>query len=110
MAFTAIDANFSLAPYVTKLVTGGVQLVGRYLSHTPSKNLTRAEALAFGNRGIGCWMVWETTQGRGLEGKDARTADVADGIEQAAAIGAPRGAGIYFAVDSDVSTCKLQGR
>jgi hypothetical protein len=112
MAFSAIDANSTLAPHVAALTAQGVQLVGRYLSHTPAKNLTRAEALLLGNQGIACWMVWETSRGRALlsnydspqDAQDAGVADAQEAVRQARdVVGAPHGAAIYFAVDTDVT-------
>src|SRR5215469_7893806 len=98
MVISAIDANFSLVPHVADLTDEGVQLVGRYLSRTPAKNLTRAEALALGNQGIGCWMVWETSGGRALlsnfnsaqEAQAAGAADAQEAVRQARdVVGAP---------------------
>lgn len=112
MAFAAIDANFTLAPHIAALTAQGVQLVGRYLSLTPEKNLTRAEALALGNKGIACWMVWETSRGRALlssydnaqDAQNAGAADAQEAVRQARdVVGAPKGAAIYFAVDKDVN-------
>jgi hypothetical protein len=99
----------NLHVHIPKLLTAGIKLVGRYLSHTPKKNLTRAEALALGNKDIGCWMVWETTKGRALAGADAGRQDAVDAVAQAQAIGAPKGAGIYFAVDMDATDEQIHG-
>jgi hypothetical protein len=109
MAFTAIDASHSLAAHANGLAAAGIKRVGRYLSHTPSKNLSRGEALALGRAGIGCWMVFETTAGRALSGAAAGTQDGQDAVAQARAIGAPTGAGIYFAVDTDVTNAQVNG-
>jgi hypothetical protein len=112
MALVAIDTNFTLAPHVSALASAGIKLVGRYLSRTPTKNLTRAEALALGNRNIGCWMVWETSAGRALlsnynNAQDAQAggaADAQEAVRQARdVVGAPSSAAIYFAVDKDVN-------
>jgi hypothetical protein len=109
VAFTAIDTNISLAVQAAALAGAGIQRVGRYLSYTPSKNLTPPEALALGKVGIGCWLVWETTQGRALAGANAGTADAIEAVKQAAALNAPTGTAIYFAVDSDVTDAQIAG-
>jgi hypothetical protein len=108
MAFTAIDASSTLAPHAAALARAGIKRVGRYLSHTDAKNLTRAEALTLGRAGIGCWMVFETRAVRALDGHDAGVQDAQSALLQARAIGAPAGAGIYFAVDFDPDPNKQQ--
>jgi Rv2525c-like, glycoside hydrolase-like domain/Putative peptidoglycan binding domain len=109
MAVTAIDASSSLAAHANVLAAAGIKRVGRYLSHNPSKNLTHSEALALGRAGIGCWMVWETTASRALSGATAGARDGRDAVAQAQDIGAPTGAGIYFAVDTDVTDADVAG-
>src|SRR5262245_40309566 len=108
MAFTAIDASSTLAPHAAALAAAGINRVGRYLSHNPTKNLPRAEALTLGGAGIGCWMVFESTAVRALGGQPAGVEDAQSALSQARAIGAPAGAGIYFAVDFDPDPHKGQ--
>jgi hypothetical protein len=80
-----------------------VMFVCRYLSHTPSKNLTAAEAIKLSDAGIWIVVVWETTANRALAGRTAGVADAMDAQVQAQACGMPAGRPIYFAVDWDAS-------
>lgn len=98
-----IDYAFG-RPGVAALKAAGVKFVCRYLSHSPTKNLTSAEAHSLSGAGIWIVVVWETTANRALAGRTAGVADAIDAQMQAQACGMPAGRPIYFAVDWDAST------
>jgi hypothetical protein len=98
-----IDYAFG-RPGIAALQAAGVKFVCRYLSHSPTKNLTSAEAHALSNAGIWIVVVWETTAKRSLDGRTAGVADAIDAQMQAQACGMPSGRPIYFAVDWDASS------
>lgn len=97
-----LDYAFS-KPSVTAIADLGIKFVCRYLSHSPSKNLTAAEARALSTAGIWIVVVWETTAKRAMTGKPGGTDDAIDALAQAQACGMPPGRPIYFAVDWDAS-------
>ena len=97
-----IDYAFG-RPGIAALKAAGVKFVCRYLSHSPTKNLTSAEAHALSAAGIWIVVVWETTARRALAGRTAGVADAIDAQMQAQACGMPTGRPIYFAVDWDAS-------
>ena len=89
-------------PSAAALKAAGVQFAARYLSWTPSKNLTYAERNALLNAGIAIAVVWETTAGRMLSGSAAGVADAHAACGQADALNLP-GVPIYFACDYDAT-------
>lgn len=91
-------------PTMAALKDAGVKFVCRYLSHSPSKNLTSTEAHQLSDAGIWIAVVWETTAKRALDGRTAGVADALDAQTQAQACGMPAGRPIYFAVDWDASS------
>ena len=93
-------------PSMAALHAAGVRFVCRYLSHSPSKNLTSAEAHSLSDAGIWIVVVWETTAKRALDGRTAGIADALDAQTQAQACGQPAGRPIYFAVDWDASSAQ----
>lgn len=97
-----IDYAFG-RPGIAALKAAGVKFVCRYLSHSPTKNLTSAEAHALSAAGIWIVVVWETTAQRALAGRTAGVADAIDAQMQAQACGMPAGRPVYFAVDWDAS-------
>ena len=91
-------------PTPATLNAAGVRFVCRYLSHSPAKNLTAAEARALSDAGLWIVAVWETTAQRALDGRKAGAADAAEALAQAQACGMPAGRPVYFAVDWDASS------
>ncbi len=81
----------------------GATFACRYLSHDPSKNLTRGEAATLKALGLDRVVVWETTATRALDGYFAGRTDAQQAHRQARACGAPHDVPIYFAVDFDSS-------
>src|SRR3954447_6953182 len=97
------SAGFSSAtPSAVK--RAGARFVCRYLS-TPGnpKNLTRGEARLHQAAGLQIVTVFETTAGRALRGRAAGIVDARAAIAQLAAVGGPKGAPLYFAVDFDAA-------
>ncbi|MGI5233787.1 DUF1906 domain-containing protein [Actinoallomurus sp. CA-142502] len=90
-------------PSLAALLAAGKTFVCRYLSHSPSKNLTAAEARGLSEAGVWIVAVWETTAKRALDGKAAGTTDARDALSQAQVCGMPDGRPIYFAVDWDAT-------
>lgn len=84
----------------------GFDFVVRYLAYPNArpKYITRAEAQDLLAHGIGIALVWETTAGRALAGRQAGAADARTAASSAAAVGQPADRPIYFAVDQDVTT------
>lgn len=98
-----IDYAFG-RPAVAELRDAGVRFVCRYMSHSPSKNLTAAEARELSDAGIWVVVVWETTAQRALDGHAAGIDDAMDAQRQALACGMPSDRPIYFAVDWDATS------
>ena len=98
-----IDYAFG-RPSMAALKSAGVKFVCRYLSHSPSKNLTHAEASRLTDAGIWIVVVWETTAQRALSGHSGGVADAKDARAQAKSCGMPDDRPVYFAVDWDASS------
>jgi hypothetical protein len=98
-----IDYAFG-RPSMAALKSAGIKFVCRYLSHSPSKNLTSAEARKLTDAGIWIVVVWETTAKRALDGHAAGAADARDARAQARDCGMPDDRPVYFAVDWDASS------
>lgn len=81
----------------------GIRFACRYLSHDPSKNLSRTEADDLAAHGVSSVVVWETTANRAGAGRAAGIADAHDAVSQAADAGMPSSRPIYFAVDYDAN-------
>jgi hypothetical protein len=97
-----IDYAFG-RPSIAALKDAGVKFVCRYLSHSPTKNLTPAEANGLSAAGIWIVVVWETTAKRALDGYAGGALDAMDAQVMAQGCGMPAGRPIYFAVDWDAS-------
>lgn len=95
-----IDYAFG-RPSIAALKAAGVRFVCRYLSHSPSKNLTHVEANELSAAGIWIVVVWETTAKRALDGYAAGALDAMDAQVMAQGCGKPEDRPIYFAVDWD---------
>lgn len=98
-----LDFAFKPYPSVATLRESGVKFVMRYLSNSPSKNLTKAEAKSYIDAGIAVGVVWESTAQRPESGKAAGVADAKEAEKQRKAIGMPDDQVIYFAVDYDTT-------
>jgi hypothetical protein len=85
------------------LKAAGKSFVCRYLSYTPSKNLDAAEAKRYGEAGIDCVVVWETTGTRATAGYEAGIVDAKRALSLARKCGKPNSAPIFFAVDFEAS-------
>jgi len=79
----------------------------RYLSLTPSKDLTAAELVTAMAGGIGVATVWETTADRTLAGSVGGVADAQTARAHARALGKPDNRPIYFAVDFDAAPSQM---
>lgn len=91
-------------PGPAALKAAGAKFVCRYLSHTPSKNLSPVEARTLSDNGIWVVVVWETAANRALSGYSAGQVDARFADAQAKTCGMPVGRPIYFAVDWDASS------
>jgi hypothetical protein len=99
-----LAADYSFAhPEPTAFKTAGYDVVMRYLSHTPEKNLTHPEAKALRQAGLSVGLVWETSAERALAADPAGNEDRIDAEAMAATVGYPKTCVIFYAVDSDVS-------
>lgn len=89
------------ATFPDALRRAGKTFAMRYLSETPAKNLTRAEAEKLAAAGIDVGVVWETVANRALSGRGGGVQDARTAEAQAKGCGMPAGRPIYFAVDFD---------
>lgn len=96
-----IDYAWGGPPSFTAMRQAGITFVCRYLSHSPSKNLTQTEATRLSDNGFWIVVVWETVANRALSGYSGGAADARDADAQARACGMPPDRPIYFAVDWD---------
>jgi hypothetical protein len=85
------------------LKAAGKTFAARYVSHTPSKNISLAEANDLAAHGVSTVLVWETTASRAAGSRAAGAADAKEAAQQATAAGMPSGRPIYFAVDWDAN-------
>lgn len=102
MALTGLDyASSDGNPDAIKAT--GADFVARYLS-TPGnpKNLTKTEAVALRKAGLDIVLVFEIEADRALGGYKRGRADAKSARAQADAVGAPKTAAIYLAVDFDM--------
>lgn len=88
-------------PSATAIAACGYRGVIRYLSHTPSKNLSASERDRLLAAGLSISLVWETTANRASQGIDAGRVDAMDAFGQASQLGYPAGCPIFYAVDYD---------
>lgn len=98
----SLAADYSFArPSVSALQPDDGVL--RYVSHEPGKNLTVAEAKTL--RAAGKWiaLVFEDGAQRALDGAAAGKADAEFANQQADALGYPKDAVIFYAVDFDAT-------
>lgn len=97
-----IDVAFG-GPSPQAMLDAGKTFIGRYLSHTPSKNLTLHEAITYSRAGIDLIVVWEDG-GEGARGGYLRgRSDATTALAQARVLGIPHDRPIFFAVDFDAA-------
>lgn len=109
-------ADYSLwRPSMAQLKALGVEGVCRYISDrdltdstTPAKNITPTEAKTLLDAGFGIVLVWETSASRAGEGAAAGAADVKAAEAQAAKLGYPATAPIFYAVDYDATVTQVK--
>jgi glycoside hydrolase-like protein len=101
-----IDYSMS-RPAVSAIVKSGYVGAMRYLSLTPAKNLTKAEAKALHDGGCAIGLVWETTATRASEGVAAGETDCALAEKQARGLGYPENCPIFYAVDFDADPARV---
>ena len=91
------------------LKAAGVTAVGRYIGwdsvpgfSSIGKNLTTAEAAQLHGAGIAAFLAFEYATDATAQGAAQGTKDGQLAAKQLAALGAPPGMGVYFAVDFDI--------
>jgi len=80
----------------------GFDFVCRYVSNTPSKNLTAAEVQDLQANGLQIVIVWESSAKIALKGAAAGSTDADLAIQQAANLNFPAENPIYFACDFEL--------
>ena len=101
---SGLDYAWAPHPSISAMTAAGYTFVVRYLSHSPSKNLTPDEAQALTTAGIAVVANWEATLDGPSHGFEQGVADAAEAARQAAACGMPEDRPIYFSVDWDVQS------
>jgi hypothetical protein len=97
-----LGADWSYArPNPQAVKAAGIRGVIRYVSPKVSKNLTKSEAAAIHRAGLWIALVWERRAARAREGAAAGREDARAAEAQATALGYPRDATIFYAVDYD---------
>ncbi|KLU64001.1 hypothetical protein DEAC_c39950 [Desulfosporosinus acididurans] len=96
-----IDCGTRLnAATVQALKANGVKAVGRYLGHTLWNGLTVAEVKAIHDGGLLLWLILELSPTQvSYFTYDKGVSDAQFALAEAQALGAPKGACIYFTVD-----------
>lgn len=96
------------AAMIPAMKGAGIEAVCRYLSNSPAKNLSFAEARLLSDAGINCVLVWEARGDRYDNFTWPQGAvDVTRALAQASALGVPQGAAIYYAFDFDISDTQI---
>src|ERR1017187_3727897 len=101
MTTRGLDYAWSHVPPLA-VKAAGFSFAARYLSHDPSKNLSKPEADALLAAGVAIVVVWEDTAQGALRGHAGGVADALAADLQARQCGLP-GAFIYFAADWDTT-------
>lgn len=100
MSVVVVDYAWS-HPSIAKLQSLNAIGVARYVSNDSAKNLSSDEYASLKRAGIAVTLVWETTANRALSGYDGGKSDADKAEKLADALGYPKSAAIYFAVDFD---------
>jgi LysM repeat protein len=96
------------AATAAKLKAAGIGAVGRYLGRTSWKGLTAEEVRVILAAGLSIFPIWETNPtSRGYFSQAKGEADAKAAIAELAAIGAPAGIAVYFAVDYDAQAADM---
>ena len=90
-------------PSPAAIKAAGYSGVMRYLSTDATKNLSKSEAAGLLAAGLSIGLVWETTAIRAGQGFAAGAADAVTAEAQAAALGYPSTAVLFYAVDYDAA-------
>ena len=115
MAIEIFDTPQNITPLVGQLKELGVKIPIRYISSiNPSgeKCIKPAEARAIANAGMALAIVhegWGGANGRGISAMDGHR-DGPWSVRYMATIGAPRGAAVYFAVDTDENAASIRNQ
>ncbi|MBS2539840.1 DUF1906 domain-containing protein, partial [Catenulispora sp. NF23] len=104
---TGLDYAWTPHPSTGAMTSAGYKFVVRYLSYSPEKNLTAAEAQALTMAGIAVVCNWETAVDGPRQGFGQGAADATEAQRQAAACGMPADRPIYFSVDWDVQAADM---
>ncbi len=104
---TGLDYAWTPHPSTGAMTSAGYKFVVRYLSYSPEKNLTAAEAQALTTAGIAVVCNWETAVDGPRQGFGQGAADATEAQRQAAACGMPADRPIYFSVDWDVQAADM---
>jgi hypothetical protein len=104
----AVDYS-TARPSAAEIKTKGYVGVGRYIAlGSTDKHLTRAEAVRLRARGLKIWLVAEGTANRATAGEAAGQADARDTAHAADAIGYPKTAPLFAAVDFDADPAQVE--
>ncbi|HEU4886922.1 MAG TPA: glycoside hydrolase domain-containing protein [Thermoanaerobaculia bacterium] len=111
---TGVDASSACtSSTITCLQSEGISFVGRYYSrttHIEGKKLTQSEAALLSAARLQIVTVYEDGPTSYSYFSASRgTADAGGAIEQAEAIGQPKGSAIYFTVDYDAAPDEITG-
>ena len=94
---------------MSKAKAAGINFIGRYYSHSPSKNLSPSEARLICGAGMWVVTVWETRNDSAFFSFKQGIDDATSASNQAQTIGQPIDSAIYFAVDYDASPAEIAG-
>ncbi len=86
-------------PGADALVAAKKKFVIRYITGSGKKALTEEEIVEYRNAGLAIVLIFESTAGRALDGRQAGIADATTANMRALALGFPATQPIYFAVD-----------
>lgn len=86
----------------------GYSFVGRYLSYSPWKTITKREYDDLKENDLGVILVWETTEQRTMSGYTGGVEDAKAAADLADQIGFPNDKPIYFAVDYEFNPEQLK--
>lgn len=104
------DTTANCSDSAAAIAAAGYDFVGRYLSRSSWKVISAAEAAALNGAGLSVVLVYEDgPTANSYFSQDRGTSDGIRAAQQAAAIGAPAGTTLYFAVDYDASAADLAG-
>lgn len=97
-------------PSRSAMKAAGVSFFCGYLSTFGNpKNLTRLQIKTLRAAGVAIVTVFETTATRALDGRGAGRADAILALKQLRALGAPKDAPVYFAIDFELLSDQLVG-